>query len=145
MPSSRDVDGLASLAGPKSASGHVPGQLSDSFAPGKYKLTSRLVNTQLQLCLTIYPPKQFNSYIEHSTSIMLHDRLQLNYYNIHSVRTSRTIWRSHKPPLRLRWPLLLLLGIHLCSRSVRLLRLGRLACRVGIDDDDNDNDHDNVV
>jgi serine/threonine protein kinase len=88
---------------------------------------SRLVNTQLQLYQMIFHPKLLNSSIGHSISTILLDLPPLNYFNIHSVRMNRMISRFRRRLHRLLWPLLLLLGIHLlCSRLVRLLRLGKL-------------------
>jgi hypothetical protein len=58
--------------------------------------------------------------------ITLPDLPPPNYFNIHSVRMNLMILRFLRLPLRLLWPLRLLLGIHLlCSRLVRLLRLGK--------------------
>jgi serine/threonine protein kinase len=89
------------------------------------KTNSRLVNTQPQLYRMIFPPKLPSSSIGHSTLITLPDLPPLNYYNIHSVRMNLMILRFRRLPLKLLWPLRLLLGIHLlCSRLVRLLRLG---------------------
>jgi serine/threonine protein kinase len=101
-------------------------QVSPHFLSSN-ETNDRLVNTQLQLCQMIFHPKLLNSSIGHSTLITLHDLPLQNYFNILSVRMNRMILRFHKRLHRLLWPRLLLLGIHLlCSRSVRLLRLGKL-------------------
>jgi serine/threonine protein kinase len=87
----------------------------------------RLANTQLQLYQMTFPPRPLSSSIGHSISTILLDLPPLNYCSIHSARMNRMILRFRRRLRRLLWPLLLLLGIHLlCSRSVRLLRLGKL-------------------
>jgi len=123
MSSSRDVDRFTPLARSQPASGNVP-STSSHYVP-VVELIYRSVNTQLQLYPTIFPPKLLSSSIGRSTLTTLLDLPPLNYFNIPSVRMNRMILRFHKRLLRLPWQLRLLQGTHLlCSRSVRLLRLG---------------------